>query len=327
MAHKNEPLNVVGVVTPPGCSQRAELQVSRLPTGTTLSVPLQVVNGAKPGPTIWVSAAVHGDELNGVEIVRRVLERVNPRQLSGALIAAPLVNVFGFIGQSRYLPDRRDLNRSFPGSATGSLASRLAQKFMTEVVSHCQFGIDLHTGSHFRTNLPQIRANLEHQQTLACAEAFGAPVVMHSQTRDGSLRHAATKRGIPVLLYEAGEPMRFDEDAISKGVNGVLRVMSQLGMRSRKSPIKPFTGVTVRNSVWARAKRGGILRLSVQLGQRVARKEPIGVIADVFGADERVVTSPIAGIVIGFTTNPLVHQGDAVIHVAQTTPASDDDRS
>ncbi|TWT37585.1 aspartoacylase [Posidoniimonas corsicana] len=320
MTKKNEPLNVVGVVTPPGATERVELKVSRLPTGTQLTVPLQVVNGAKPGPVMWVSAAVHGDELNGVEIVRRVLERIKARSLAGALIAAPLVNVFGFIDQSRYLPDRRDLNRSFPGSANGSLASRLAHKFLDEVVSNCHFGIDLHTGSNFRTNLPQIRANLSDAQTRACAEAFGAPVVMHAQTRDGSLRHAATKRGIPVLVYEAGEPMRFDEDAISRGVNGVLRVMAHLGMRSRKAPLKPYAGQFIRESVWARAKQGGILRLSVQLGQRVSRKEPLGVIADAFGAEERVVTSPIAGMVIGHTTSPLVHQGDAIIHVGKTAP-------
>ncbi len=234
MTKRNEPLTIAGVTIAPGQSSRVELEVSKLPTGTTLSVPLHVINGHRPGPTMWLSAAVHGDELNGVEIVRRVLQRIHPDQLSGALIAAPIINVFGFIDQSRYLPDRRDLNRSFPGSATGSLASRLAHRFMTEVVAHSHFGIDLHTGSHYRTNLPQIRANLRDAQTRLCAEAFGAQVIMNSQTRDGSLRHAASKKGIPVLVYEAGEPMRFDEGAIALGVSGVLRRDGRAGDAEKK---------------------------------------------------------------------------------------------
>jgi predicted deacylase len=322
MTNRNEPLTVAGVVVAPGESSRVELEVSKLPTGTTLSVPLHVINGHRPGPTMWLSAAVHGDELNGVEIVRRVLQRVEPNQLSGALIAAPIINVFGFIDQSRYLPDRRDLNRSFPGSATGSLASRLAHRFMTEVVAHSHFGIDLHTGSHYRTNLPQIRANLRDAPTRRAAEAFGAQVIMNSQTRDGSLRHAASKRGIPVLVYEAGEPMRFDEGAIALGVSGVLRVMATLGMRKKKSARHPYRGSVVEESSWVRARRGGILRLSAQLGQKVARKELLGVIADVFGTGERKITAPMAGVVIGHTTNPLVHQGDAIIHIAKAEEAA-----
>lgn len=323
MRHKNEPIIVANTVVPPGRCERVELHVSRLPTGNALSVPLQVVNGSKPGPAMWLSAAVHGDELNGVEIVRRVLQRVQPSQLSGALIAAPLVNVFGFIDQSRYLPDRRDLNRSFPGTASGSLASRLAHAFMTEVVSKCEVGIDLHTGSNHRTNLPQIRANLQHEQTRRCAEAFGVKVIINAETRDGSLRHAATRRKKSVLVYEAGEPMRFDENAISLGVTGVLRVMSLLGMRTRKKPLAEFDGIEVTESTWVRARRGGILRLSAKLGDRVARKEELGVIADAFGAEERVVTATAAGVVIGHTTNPLVHQGDAIIHIAKVSPEAE----
>src|SRR5690606_21114485 len=194
---------------------------------------------------------------------------------------------------------------------------RLANLFMTEVVSHCSHGIDLHTGSHHRANLPQIRGNLHDPETRRCAEAFQAPVMMHSQTRDGSLRHAATAKGIHLLLYEAGEPMRFDDDAIEIGTEGVLQVMAALRMirpakRRKQKPVSVMT----EESVWIRARRGGILRLDVELGQRLAHREKVGVIADAFGENKVTVKAPINGVVIGVTRNPLVHQGDAIVHVA-----------
>lgn len=311
-------ITIAETTIPPGTRRRVEIPVARLPTETWMSILVDVINGASPGPRLWLSAAIHGDELNGVEIIRRVLSDVDSTELSGCLISVPIVNVFGFMEQDRYLPDRRDLNRSFPGSKSGSLAARLANLFMTEVVSHCSHGIDLHTGSHHRANLPQIRGNLHDAETRRCAEAFQAPVMMHSQTRDGSLRHAATARGIHVLLYEAGEPMRFDEDAIEIGTEGVLQVMSALRMirRPRRRKQKPVSVVS-EESVWIRARRGGILRLDVELGQRVTRREKVGVISDAFGENRVTVKAPVDGIVIGVTRNPLVHQGDAIVHVAR----------
>jgi uncharacterized protein len=188
-------------------------------------MPVVVINGKHPGPTVWLSGAIHGDELNGVEVVRRVLPRIDQRTLRGAIIAVPVVNVFGFVEQSRYLPDGRDLNRSFPGSARGSMASQLAALFMKEVVMQCELGIDLHTAAAHRTNIPQVRANLDDAETLALAKAFGAPFIIDARLRDGSVRSAATKRGIKVLLYEAGQIHRFDEEAVEAGVDGVLRVL------------------------------------------------------------------------------------------------------
>ena len=308
-------IRIAGVEVPPGQSRRLEIPVARLPTGTNLSLPVEVVCGAKDGPCLWLSAAVHGDELNGVEIIRRVIEKLEPQRLSGTIIAAPIVNVYGFIDQSRYLPDRRDLNRCFPGNSTGSLASRLAYLFMTEIVARCQYGIDLHTGANHRTNLPQIRADLRDQQTRECAEAFGAPVIIDARTRDGSLRWAATKKKkAKVLLYEAGEPLRFDEDAIAMGVKGVLRVLFKLNMRSR-GPKRSEDSVRFDSTTWVRAKRSGILRLEVKLGQQVSKRERLGRIADAFGDESVAVVSPGDGMIIGFTSNPLVHQGDAVVHV------------
>lgn len=301
----------------PGHRQRIQLPVARLPTETWLSLPIEVLHGRRDGPRLWLSAAVHGDELNGVEIIRQVLEHLHPQTLRGTLIAVPIVNVFGFLTQSRYLPDRRDLNRSFPGSSRGSMAARLANLFMREVVERCTHGIDLHTGSHHRNNLPQVRGNLHDEETRRCAVAFGAPVMMHSQTRDGSLREAATERGIHVLVYEAGEPMRFDPQSIRLGVDGVLRVLARLNMH-KTNPRRPRPrSVEISKSSWVRARRSGILRLGIELGQRVRTNEILGVIADAFGDDRASVIAPFDGLVLGHTNNPLVNQGDALVNLAQ----------
>jgi predicted deacylase len=225
-----ESLVVGGESVPPGKRLKLDVPVARLPTGTMLSLPVTVINGKKPGPRLWLSAAIHGDELNGVDIIQKVVKALKPHHLSGSVIAVPVVNVFGLLEQSRYLPDRRDLNRSFPGSARGSLASRLANLFMKEVVSQCTHGIDLHTAAIHRINLPQVRANLEDEATYHFAKAFGAPIMLHASHRDGSLRQAAAKRHIPTLLYEAGEALRFDAEAIQMGIDGIYRAMAHLGM-------------------------------------------------------------------------------------------------
>lgn len=306
---------IAGTTIAPGERRQIELPVARLFTQTRVSMPMTVVHGRRPGPRLWVSAAIHGDELNGVEAIRQVLERVDASKLHGTLLAVPIVNVFGFIHQSRYLPDRRDLNRSFPGSPRGSLAAQLAHLFMKEVVSRCGYGIDLHTASLHRTNHPQVRADLDDPETRRCALAFGAPLMIHSRTRDGSLREAASESNIPVLLYEAGEALRFDEDAIRIAVGGVLRVMHTLGMDGHARTARPSRSIEIRESRWVRAPRSGILRLSAELGKRVGRRQAIGVIADAFGEGGSRITAPCDGIVLGITKNAVVHRGDAVAHV------------
>jgi predicted deacylase len=273
---------------------------------------------------LWLTAALHGDELNGVEIIRQVLEAITVDDLRGAVVAVPIVNVFGFIQQLRYLPDRRDLNRSFPGARTGSLASRLAYLLMSEVVANCTHGIDLHTGSNHRSNLPQIRADLDDPATRALATAFGTRVIIHARTRDGSLRRAAAQAGKTVLLYEGGEALRFDHDAIEAGVAGVMRAMRALGMlapehasafrdRDRDGDREPPTAIL--RTRWLRARRGGILRMTCRLGDHVIEGQPLATVGDAFGRGATTLRAPKAGIVIGQTQNPLVNQGDALINL------------
>ena len=303
----------------PGQRERFDLPVALLPTHTALHIPLAVVNGLRPGPRLWLSGAVHGDELNGVEIIRRVLDGLDRPLRRGTLVAVPIVNVFGFIGQSRYLPDRRDLNRSFPGSRRGSLASRIARLFMDEVVRRCTHGVDLHTAAIDRTNYPQVRGNLRDPETLRIATAFGAPAIVQSTTRKGSLRAAATQEGIPVIVYEGGEALRFNENAIGRGVRGVFGVMHELGMIGRSYCGRRNTASTLlADSKWIRARRGGLLRLAVGEGEHVSKGARIGSIADPLGADEVSIQAPFAGLVIGHTNNPVVHGGDAIVHLGRS---------
>lgn len=268
---------------------------------------------------MWVDAAIHGDEAVGVEVVRQVLADLDPRTLRGTVIAIPIVNVLGFMTGSRYLPDRRDLNRSFPGSARGSLAGRIAHLMMTEVVAKCSVGIDLHTGSDRRTNLPQIRTDLEDPETRRLAEAFAAPVMMHARLRDGSLRHAAREEGAKVLLYEAGEAWRMDPWAIDAGVRGVRRVLAALGMTEPVEEEPPTPSLESWRSGWVRARGTGMLHLEAELGQRVAKGDRLGGLFDSFGKRVRLVHADRDGIVVGRTEAPLVNSGDAVVHLAEVT--------
>lgn len=316
MIAKGQAIAIAGESILPGKRQRLELPVSRLSTQTMISLPVIAVNGKRDGPRLWLSAAIHGDEINGVEIIRQVLETIKPHRLRGALIAVPIVNIFGFLEQSRYLPDRRDLNRSFPGSPHGSLAARLAHRFMTEIVSHCTHGIDLHTAALPRTNLPQIRANLKDEETCLCARAFGAPLLVHAITRDGSLRQAASNQGIPILVYEAGEALRFEAEAIRIGVEGIFRVMDYLQMYPFPFAAREVPSLEVTRTKWVRASRSGILHLAVGLGEQVEKKQILGTITDAFGESRTKVRAPTSGIVIGHVQNPLINQGDGLVNLA-----------
>ncbi|WP_319558371.1 succinylglutamate desuccinylase/aspartoacylase family protein [Thiomicrorhabdus sp.] len=318
----NHPITIGGITVLPGERRTIELTAGKLYTHSELTMPVQVICGRLDGPVLFVCAAIHGDELNGVEIIRRLLKIRSLNRMRGTLIAVPIVNLHGFIHGSRYLPDRRDLNRSFPGSEEGTLAARMAALFMKEVVSQSTHGIDLHTGAINRTNLPQIRANLADSETRRLAEAFAAPLMLNASLRKGSLRSAAVKHGIPILLYEAGEALRFDEISIRAGVRGIVNVLRELGnlpkTRSSTPAKKSSRAVVSHKSLWVRAEQSGIFRSVVIDGARVIANETLlGVISDPFGESDCEIYSPYNGIVIGQMKMPLVNEGEALFHIAR----------
>lgn len=313
-----EAFRVGDVVVPAGAKAAIDLPITDLSTHTPITMPVVVVHGRREGPRLFVCAALHGDEINGVEIIRRLLQLSALRKLRGTLITVPVVNVLGFLSLSRYLPDRRDLNRSFPGSARGSLGSRLARLFLDEIVDRSTHGIDLHTGAAHRDNFPQIRGNLEDSESERMARAFGVPVVINTGFREGSLRESAAERGVPVIVYEAGEALRFHEPSVRAGVKGVARVMRALGMLpAKKNPRPAGEPLIIRSSKWVRAPRSGLLRSIAPLGEQVRKDDVLGVIADTFGQNEVEVVATTDGIVIGKTNLPLVHEGDGLFHVAR----------
>ncbi len=308
-----------GISIAPGTRAVVDLELPKLSSQALMSLPVHVVHGRKDGPTLFLSAAIHGDELNGVEIIRRVLATKLLNRISGTVLALPVVNAYGMAQQSRYLPDRRDLNRSFPGSESGSLASRIAHLFMQQIVSRASVGIDFHTGSGHRTNLPQIRADLDDPETLALARSFGVPVLLNASLRDGSLRASACGHGTRVLLYEAGEALRFDELAIRAGVSGVFGVLRTLGMlrtttRHAANHREPYIASSSR---WERAPESGILRSKATMGSRVARNDILGYIHDPASNEQTPISCRTSGIVIGRLELPVVHEGDAVYHIAR----------
>ncbi len=311
-----EPLRFGETVVEPGGEAQVHLPVARLPTGAWVFLPIEILNGVTPGPRLWLSATIHGDELNGMEIVRRVLTRLDAKKLAGSLVAVPVVNVFGFLGQTRYLPDRRDLNRSFPGSTKGSLTGRLARLFTENVVERCRYGIDFHTGAAHRTNLPQIRADLADPETRRLAAAFAAPLMFQAKEIAGSLRSAARKSGAHVLVFEGGEPQRFNPEVIEVGVAGTLRVLSALGMWRGRKPAAAGPTYEARRTRWVRANRSGIFHLDVELGEKVEKGEVLGWISDPLTNAVRRVRSPDAGLVFAVTRSPLVYRGDALVHLA-----------
>ncbi|MGH8645241.1 MAG: succinylglutamate desuccinylase/aspartoacylase family protein [Gammaproteobacteria bacterium] len=318
MRVKAEPFCLGGVRVAPGQRKLIELAIPELYTHTNLGIPAQVVHGRRPGPRLFVCAAIHGDEINGVEIIRRLVNIRALERLHGTVIAVPVVNVYGFINQSRYLPDRRDLNRSFPGSDKGSLAARLAHVFLQQIAGVCTHGIDLHTGTIHRENLAQIRANLSDPETARMARAFPAPVMINTSLLDGSLRKALAELGIPIIVYEAGEALRFDEIAIRAGVKGVVAVMRELGMLPRRRGLDPKLGPMVASaSGWIRAPQSGILRSTTGLGAKVEADQLLGIVSDPFGEREEEVRAPAAGVIVGRTNLPLVNEGEALYHLAR----------
>ena len=314
--HDSRTLSLGGAQVPQGARTDLLVKVSESYTGDRTSIPVTVVNGDRPGPVLFVTAAIHGDELNGIGVVQDLLGRVEPSGISGALICVPVVNVLGMQFHSRYLPDRRDLNRCFPGSPGGSTASRIAHTLMTEIVQRADAGIDLHTAANRRMNLPQVRTSLANARALELGRAFGAPFLIDASIRPGSLRDAADRVGVPVLTYEGGQALRFEDEVIAVGVTGVLRVMAVMGMIDDMPAPGSHSLVESDETHWVRADHGGILDLHVAPGELVAAGQPLWTVTGPFGRERSQKVSVYEGYVVGMTTLPLVNPGDAVVHLA-----------
>ncbi len=325
-------VRLLGAEVRPGTSQKLTWVAGTAMEGFVSPVPVFVINGKGAGPVLCLVAAVHGDELNGIEVVRRVLNELDVETLNGAVIGVPIVNIQGFYRGTRYLPDRRDLNRHFPGNTRGSAATRMAHSFFTEIVQHCSALVDLHTGSLNRTNLPQLRADMTHPAISRMAGAFGATVALHSKGAAGSLRRAATAAGIPAITFEMGEPMRVQPEQVEHGVKAVETLLYSLGMTSQRRYWGDPEPIYYA-SKWVRVDNGGILYSDVALGERVSEGELLGVVIDPISNAQFRIYAPVSGRVLGMALNQVVLPGFAAYRIGtdttpkRTTKREDDDEA
>ena len=315
MSRSSPSFRLGGVRVPRGESRDIRLELSQSYTGDTISLPVHVLRGKKPGPTVFVTAAIHGDEINGTGILHEILFDTPVGLHSGTLILVPVVNVFGFETQDRYMPDRRDLNRFFPGDVKGSLTRRIAASIFSQIVQQSNFGIDLHTAATGRINFPNVRGDLKNREVRRLARAFGCELMVHGRGPEGSLRREAVKAGCPTILLEAGEPSKIDRTVQETGVRGILNVLSHLEMIDR-TPIRPTYQVKIERSQWLRAEAAGILRFHVNLGELVETGQPIATNVSVFGVTQNTLLAPVDGIILGLTTLPAVKPGEPVCHLA-----------
>ncbi|MBI2891563.1 MAG: succinylglutamate desuccinylase/aspartoacylase family protein [Nitrospirae bacterium] len=313
---KSRPLRIAGQPVERGEVYEINLKVSEFYTATAATIPVTVIAGRRSGPVLFVTAAVHGDELNGTEIIRQLICRVAPADIRGTLVLMPVVNRFGFLHHTRYLPDRRDLNRNFPGRTDGNMAQRVAWEVFDQVIRHCNYGIDLHTATADRTNLPHVRGDMSHREVRRLARAFGVEIIINSEGSDGSLRRAAVAAGVPTILFEAGERQKFQEPMIRRGVEGIRNVLVELGML-QGTKVAPSFRIIVKNSEWVRAEKGGILIMYKKVGELVYSGEEIALNTNPFGREFGTIRSPVTGLVIGATTLPLVNPGIPVAHVVK----------
>ncbi len=308
-----ETIVINGEEIAPGQNAQINLNVAKLPTHTMIDLPVFVFRGKKEGPSLLIMAGIHGDELNGIETIRRLIVNQSVIPSAGMVVAVPIVNVYGFLNKSRYLPDGRDLNRSFPGTKTGSLASRVAHTLMSKIMPVIDYGVDLHTGGA-NNNYPQVRCTFDAPDNLTLARAFAPPFIINSKLRDDSLRKSAHKEGKTILVFEGGESLRFDELAIKEGMEGIKRLMKHLKMM-KVNPQKRKSSVEIRSTSWIRARNSGIYRAFVEYGEKVKKSQIIASITDPFGETEHKIRTSTDGYIIGIRSLPIVNRGDALINV------------
>ena len=298
----------------PGESKEIIINIARLPSRTKIDTPIYAFRGLEDGPVLALTAGMHGDEINGMEIVRRILDMGHNRVKRGTVICVPVINIYGFLNYSREVPDGKDVNRSFPGNKNGSLASRVAYHVNHEILPYIDIGVDFHTGGAMRTNYPQIRCVMSDEKNVALANAFHAPFTIDSPFRPHSIRQAAAKQGKNIIVYEGGESLRFDQYAIEEGVNGTLRLMKHLNMiDSAPDPIKE--NKIIWNSSWGRAHYAGLFQSTINAGDFVNKNQIVGTITDPFGEFKEMVKSPSTGYVVGLNNHPVVNAGDALLHI------------
>ncbi|MFW2377571.1 MULTISPECIES: succinylglutamate desuccinylase/aspartoacylase family protein [Cellulophaga] len=318
----NKKIRVLGQLILPGETHQLSLNIAKLHTGSTIEVPVIVSRAKESGPTLLLTGGIHGNEINGVEIVRKIISEKYHIPTAGMTICIPVVNVFGFLSQTREFPDGRDLNRVFPGSLRGSLASRFAYHIVKEIVPHIDYCIDFHTGGDSRFNAPQIRIGKNDAESLELAKIFGTRFIITSAKREKSFRETLNKLNKKVLLFEGGKSLNINNEVSKIGLTGTLKVMQQLGIRNFQKEIatlKPLKETTylVSDSAWIRAKFSGLFHPTIQLGQFVNVGDNLGSLSDPFGYFEKKQKATFAGHIICVNQSPIVNQGDAIVHITK----------
>lgn len=307
--------SIAGQRVAQGESRSLTIKFSESYLGSPVTIPIHVHRARKPGPRVLLTGCVHGDELNGMGIIRELLYDQPPKLVRGSLVCIPVVNVYGLEHHTRYLPDRRDLNRDFPGSPSGSLSSRLAHVIFNKVVRECDILIDFHSAAVRRTNYPNIRADLSQPATRTLARTFGCELIVNGKGPVGSLRRAATAAGIPAIILEAGEVWKIEPGVVNVGVRGVMNVLKNLEM-VRGTIVPPRYQTRISRTTWVRAERGGTLSFNVNPGDLVEKGQLLATNCNIFGDERRQILSPGDGIILGMTTMPVVKPGDATFHIA-----------
>jgi predicted deacylase len=307
-------LVIADVTIEPGEFKEININIARLPSHTQIDTPIYVYRSREPGPTLALMAGMHGDEINGMEIVRRILEQGYNKVSRGTVICMPIINVYGFLNYSREVPDGKDINRSFPGTKGGSLAARVAWHVTHDVLPNIDIGVDFHTGGAMRANYPQVRCVMKEEINVELAEAFHAPFTLDAPFRPHSLRLTAAKKGKHIIVYEGGESLRLDNDAIDEGVNGTLRLMKHLKMID-KAPQPRVENKIIWSSSWVRSRNAGLFQAAISCGDLIQKDQTVGTLTDPFGEFKERIKSPSMGYVVGLNNNPVVNAGDALVHI------------